>query len=92
MKISERLENLIILSIKVNILTMADFKYDSYDQTAIKVAFEHLRQTEEKGFWYGALVGLPLGFWFIRTASKGTRLPLPWAIATSVPLLAGSTV
>ena len=38
------IKNLIILSIKVNILRMADFKYDSYDQTAIKVAFENLRQ------------------------------------------------
>jgi len=24
---------------------MTDFKYDSYDESAIKVAFEHLRQT-----------------------------------------------
>ena len=71
---------------------MADFKYDSYDQTAIKVAFERLRQKEQTGFWCGVLVGVPLGLLFIRSVRTGTRLPLPWVIGTSVPLLAGSTV
>lgn len=71
---------------------MADFKYDSYDQSAMKVAFEHLRQTEEKGFWYGALFGIPAGAWYIHSASKASKLPIPWAIATSIPLLTGSAM
>ena len=69
---------------------MSDFKYDSYDQSAMKVAFEHLRQTEEKGFYYGALVGLPVGAWYILNARKSTRLPIPTAVIVSIPLLTGS--
>lgn len=41
----KKIKNLIILSIKKLINKMADFKYDSYDVSAMKVAFERLRQT-----------------------------------------------
>jgi hypothetical protein len=73
-------------------MTKQDFEYDSYDQTAIKVAFENLRQTEKKGFYYGVFFGLPLGMFLIKSLNKTSKLPVPWFIAITVPVLTGSTV
>lgn len=69
---------------------MADFKYDSYDVSAMKVAFERLRQTEERGFWYGVLAGLPAGALYIRSIKRTSPLPVPVPFAVAVPLLTGS--
>jgi hypothetical protein len=71
---------------------MSDFTYDSYDSSAVKVAFEHLRQTEEKGFWFGVLVGLPAGALYVYNIRKISRLPVPWALTASIPLLTGSAM
>jgi hypothetical protein len=44
---------------------MSDFSYDSYDSSALKVAFENLRAAEQQGFWLGLVAGSPLGVWLV---------------------------
>ena len=43
---------------------MSDFKYESYDQTALKVRFENFRQSDRKGFWYGVAL-MPLTYFLL---------------------------
>jgi len=44
---------------------MSDYKYDSYDSSALQVAFANLRRAEQQAFWLGLLVGSPLGVYAI---------------------------
>ena len=50
---------------------MTDFKYDSYDESTLKVAFQNLRKAEGQGFWLGLLLGTPLGIYAV--SNRGIR-------------------
>ena len=48
-----------------NLIIMSDFTYDSYDSSALKVAFSNLQAAERQGFWMGLVIGSPMGVWLV---------------------------
>ena len=71
---------------------MSDFKYDSYDQTSMRVAFEYLRQTERTAFYAGVLGGGVIGAFALKFIHELPNFSIPLSFKIAIPLLAGSAM
>lgn len=71
---------------------MSDYKYDSYDTSALQVAFANLRKAEEQGFWMGLVLGSPLGVYLVSNPRIQHKFAAGPVTKVASALLVGSLV
>jgi hypothetical protein len=82
---------LMTMVIDINIdRLMSDYKYDSYDSSALQVAFANLRRAEQQAFWLGLLVGSPLGVYIVANKRIQPKLGAGPVTKVASALLTGS--
>ena len=78
------------LLVVILLILMSDFKYDSYDSSALMVAFSNLRRAEQQGFWLGLLVGSPLGVYIVANKNIQKKFAAGPVTKVASALLVGS--